>query len=176
MKELQYPIGEFEYMEIASDEDRLILIENLAMVPMILRGEVEELTEDQLDTPYRKDGWTVRQVVHHLPDSHMNAYIRFKWTLTEIEPTIKPYEEALWAELFDGKRANIDISLDLLDAIHRKWDVLLRIMTSEDFEKAYHHPESGSRVTLNEALAMYEWHGRHHIAHVTSLKQRMDWI
>jgi hypothetical protein len=175
MKELQYPIGEFEYIEIISDDDRLMLIENLAMVPMILRGEVEGLTEQQLDTPYRPNGWTIRQVVHHLPDSHMNAYIRFKWTLTEIEPTIKPYEEALWSELFDGKSANIDISLDLLDALHRKWDLLLRSMTDEDFEKAYHHPETGLRITLNEALAMYEWHGRHHIAHITSLKQRMGW-
>ncbi|MBN1301862.1 MAG: bacillithiol transferase BstA [Melioribacteraceae bacterium] len=176
MKELQYPIGQFEYMEIESNEDRLMLIESLAMVPMILRGEVENLNDEQLDTQYRPGGWTVRQVIHHLPDSHMNAYLRFKWTLTEIEPTIKPYEEALWAELFDGKRSNIDLSLNLLDALHRRWDVLLRAMTGEDFEKAYHHPETGSRVTLNEALALYEWHGRHHIAQVSTLKQRMGWI
>lgn len=175
MKELQYPIGEFEYIIIESDDERLMLIESLLMIPMILRAEVEELTDEQLDTPYRPGGWTIRQVVHHLADSHLNAYVRFKWTLTEIEPTIKPYEEAMWAETFEGKLGDINLSLDLLEALHKKWEVLLRTLTDDDYEKAYHHPETGSRVTLNEALALYEWHGRHHIAHITSLKQRMGW-
>ncbi|MBU1095192.1 MAG: metal-dependent hydrolase [Ignavibacteriae bacterium HGW-Ignavibacteriae-2] len=175
MKELQYPIGEFEYIIIESDDERLMLIESLLMIPMILRAEVEELTDEQLDTPYRPGGWTIRQVVHHLADSHLNAFVRFKWTLTEIEPTIKPYEEAMWAETFEGKLGDISLSLDLLEALHKKWEVLLRTLTDDDYEKAYHHPETGSRVTLNEALALYEWHGRHHIAHITSLKQRMGW-
>ncbi len=175
MWELQYPIGTFEYTELESDFDREMLFESLAMVPMILRSEVEDLTDAQLETPYRPQGWTVRQVVHHVSDSHMNGLIRFKWTLTEIEPTIKPYDQALWAETFDGKTAPIDVSLNLLDAVHIKWDSLLRSMAAEDFEKAFHHPETGGRNTLNEALALYEWHGRHHIAQITSLKQRQGW-
>ena len=175
MWELQYPIGTFEYIEIESDFDREMLFEGLAMVPMILRSEVEDLTDAQLDTPYRPQGWTIRQVVHHLADSHMNGLIRFKWTLTEIEPTIKPYEQSLWAETVDGNSAPIDVSLNLLDAVHIKWDLLLRSLTSEDFDKAFHHPETGARNTLNEALSLYEWHGRHHIAHISSLKQRQGW-
>lgn len=175
MLELKYPIGKFEYKEFENEAERQLVIESLYMIPFILRDEVENLSNEQLDTPYREGGWTIRQVVHHLPDSHVNGYVRFKLALTEDKPTIKPYNEKLWAETFDGSKSNIDVSLDFLEAIHRKFDVLLRAMTNEDFEREFHHPETDGNINLNVALALYEWHGRHHIAHITSLKQKMGW-
>lgn len=175
LEQLKYPVGRFEFDGYESEADRQLAIESFYMVPFILRGEVENLDNTQLDTPYREGGWTIRQVVHHLPDSHINCYIRFKLALTEDTPTIKPYNEKLWAELFDASKSNIDVSLDLLEAIHRKMDVLLRSMRSENFQREFFHPETNGTITLEKTLALYEWHGRHHIAHVTSLKQRMGW-
>lgn len=175
LESLKYPIGRFEYMPFESEVDRHLVIDSLYLIPFILRDEVENLSNEQLDTSYRDGGWTIRQVVHHLPDSHVNAYIRFKWTLTEDTPTIKPYNQKLWAELFDASKSNIDVSLALLEAVHRKFDVLLRSMKNEDFEKEFIHPEAGGKISLNQMVSLYEWHGRHHIAHITSLKQRMGW-
>ena len=132
------------------------------------------MNEAQLDTPYRDGGWTVRQVVHHVPDSHMNAYMRFRLALTEHEPVIKPYDEAAWAELVDGKTAPPEISLALLDALHDRWVRLLRSMTDADFQKQFRHPELGV-VPLEKNLALYAWHGKHHVAHITRLRERMQW-
>jgi len=175
MTELQYPIGKFEFTEFESAAERTIIIDNLFMIPFILRDEVENLTDEQLNTRYRDGGWTVRQVVHHLADSHMNAYARFKLALTEDNPTIKPYDEALWAELIDSKTGKIDVSLNLFEALHRRLHSLLRTMKDVDFARTYFHPERDRNVSLNEGLAMYEWHGRHHIAQISALKQRKGW-
>lgn len=175
MKDLQFPIGKFEYEKPHDEFEMELLLDSLAMIPAILRSEVDQLTDEQLNTPYRPDGWTVRQVVHHLADSHINAYTRFKLALTEMEPVIKTYDQDMWAETYDGKEAAIDISLDLLDAVHKKWNLLLRSLEETDLYKSYFHPETGDLVTLIEALSMYEWHGRHHIAHVTTLKQSKSW-
>jgi uncharacterized damage-inducible protein DinB len=175
MNELQYPIGKFEYEEPHDEFEMEMMLDSLAMVPAILRGEVDQLSDEQLDTPYRPEGWTLRQVVHHLADSHINAYTRFKLALTEIEPVIKTYDQELWAETFESKKAKIDFSLDLLDAVHRKWNELLRSLDESDLRKSYFHPETGGLVTLMEALSHYDWHGRHHIAHITTLKQSKSW-
>ncbi|MFH1197198.1 MAG: putative metal-dependent hydrolase [bacterium] len=175
MTELQYPIGQFEFTEFESEAERTIIIDNLFMIPFILRDEVENLTDEQLNTRYRDGGWTIRQVVHHLADSHVNAYVRFKLALTEDNPTIKPYREDLWAELSYSRTGKIDVSLNMLEALHRRLHSLLKNMTDEDFNKTYFHPEKDRNVSLNEALVLYEWHGRHHIAQITALKQRKSW-
>lgn len=132
------------------------------------------MNEEQLDTPYRDGGWTVRQVVHHVADSHMNAYVRFRLALTEQEPVIKPYDEAAWAELADAKDAPPEISLALIDALHNRWTRLLRSMSGADFLKQFRHPELGA-VPLEKNLALYAWHGKHHVAHITGLRERMQW-
>jgi hypothetical protein len=147
----------------------------IAAAPGRLRAAVSGLTPPQLDTPYRDNGWTVRQVVHHIPDSHLNAYTRIKLALTEDEPTIKPYEEARWAELPDARGGDIEPSLSLLEFLHQRWLLLLRQLSSNDFDRRFRHPEHGRIFGLNEALAMYAWHGRHHVAHITSLRQRRGW-
>ena len=171
MADLRYPIGNWEYTAPASDSQRQSWIGDLAAAPAKLRDAVHGLSPAQLETPYRPEGWTVRQVVHHLPDSHMNAYVRFRLALTEPEPVIKPYEEARWATLTDASTAPIDVSLQLLEALHQRWVMLLRSMTPEQWQCAYRHPELG-RVSLEHALAMYAWHGKHHVAHVTGLRER----
>jgi uncharacterized damage-inducible protein DinB len=149
-------------------------METLRRLPERLRSAVSGLNQAQLDTPYREGGWTVRQVVHHLADSHANSVIRFKLALTEDWPTIKPYDEAAWARLDDSARLAIDGSLVFLDALHARWVVLLESMTDADFERGYVHPENG-RQTLERALAIYEWHSRHHVAHITGLREREGW-
>jgi uncharacterized damage-inducible protein DinB len=150
------------------------LIEGIALAPTRLRAAVEKLSPEQLDTPYRPDGWTVRQVVHHLPDSHLNAYTRLKLALTEEEPTIKPYDEGRWAELADARRAPIEVSLSLFEALHHRWVLLLRGLPAADFARTFRHPELGV-FTIDKQLALYEWHGRHHVAHITTLRERMGW-
>lgn len=135
---------------------------------------IEGLNEQQLDTPYRVGGWTIRQVIHHVPDSHLNAYVRFKLALTEDAPAIKTYDEAAWATLPDAKTTPIETSLSLLEAIHVRWDIIMRSMSDSDFQRTINHPEWGN-VDLNWMVRMYEWHGRHHSAHITSLRQRMGW-
>jgi hypothetical protein len=133
------------------------------------------MTEAQLDTPYRDSGWTVRQVLHHVPDSHMNAYIRFKWTLTEDTPTIKPYFEERWANLEDTRVTPVDISMNMLDALHQRWVLLMKAMKDDDFKRIYIHPQYGKQFSLEGVLGLYAWHGKHHLAHITKLKERMRW-
>jgi len=174
MTDLKYPIGKFNYDGPLTEENRQRLLGDIAQAPANLRSAVKGLSEAQLDTPYRPDGWTVRQVVHHVPDSHMNAFIRFKLALTEDEPTIKPYAEDRWAELADTKATPIEVSLTLLDSLHNRWVRLLRSLSPEDWKRTFRHPELGV-MTLDKTLAMYAWHGRHHAAHITSLRERNGW-
>ncbi len=172
--DLRYPIGKFSYEGPANTEQRLQHFKNIAETPTRLREAVYGLTPAQSDTPYRPDGWTVRQVAHHIPDSHLNAYIRFKLALTESEPVIKPYDEARWAELADTRNTPIEVSVMLLDSLHQRWTVLLQSMKPADFALKFRHPERGV-MTLDETLALYSWHGRHHVAHITALRERMGW-
>lgn len=170
----RYPVGQQQDEGPLTESRRLELIEQIAEAPERLRAAVHGLAHEQLDTPYRHGGWTVRQVIHHVPDSHLNAYLRFKLALTEDTPTIKLYAEDLWAELPDTGRTAPEISLSLLDALHKRWVILLRSLGSADWERTLHHPEKG-RLTLDQMLAIYAWHGRHHVAHITSLHEREGW-
>jgi uncharacterized damage-inducible protein DinB len=172
--DLSYPTGKFKRPSRLDPDERARAIETVAATPARLREAVRGLTPQQLETPYRPGGWTVRQVVHHVPDSHLNAYCRFKLALTEDEPTIKPYEEAKWALLPDVAAVPIETSLALLEAVHERWVAILRAMTPSDFERMLVHPESG-RQSLDQVLALYAWHGPHHTAHVTKLRERMGW-
>jgi hypothetical protein len=171
--DLSYPIGKFNYQGPYGANERRRFIDEIAAAPERLRAAVHGLGESQLGTPYRPGGWTVRQVAHHVPDSHMNAFIRFKLALTEDQPTVKPYDEKRWAELADVQ-APIETSLVLLGALHARWLAVLRAMTPEDFQRKLKHPELGE-VDLDRYLAMYAWHGKHHVAHVTALRNRMGW-
>jgi hypothetical protein len=171
----RYPIGEFTWNGPNTPEKRTQLIEDIAVAPQRLRKAISGLTEEQLNTPYRDGGWTVRQVVHHLPDSHMNSYIRFKLALTELEPTIKPYDEAKWAQLIDARNAPVEPSLRLMDGLHHRWAVLLQSLCSEDVQKKFTHPEMGV-VSIDQYIALYAWHGKHHVAHITSLRERQGWV
>lgn len=174
--DLRYPIGRFARPTDVSAAERAQSIEAVAAAPAALREAVRGLDDVQLDTPYRPDGWTVRQVVHHVPDSHLNAYVRFKLALTEVEPTIKPYDEKDWAELPDGRSPLVAESLALLDALHARWVHLLRAMRTPDFARTLVHPERpGAPMTLDMMLALYAWHGRHHVAHIAALRDRMGW-
>ncbi|MGB8064671.1 MAG: bacillithiol transferase BstA [Candidatus Sulfotelmatobacter sp.] len=174
MDDLRYPVGKFKYDGPPNEEQRRAFLGHLADTPANLRAAVKGLSEAQLDTPYRPGGWTVRQVVHHVPDSHMNSYVRFKLALTEEEPTIKPYAEDKWAELADTKATPIEVSLTLLDSLHDRWVRLLRSLTPDDWKKTFRHPALGS-MTLEKTLALYAWHGRHHVAHITELRKQMSW-
>jgi uncharacterized damage-inducible protein DinB len=173
MTDARYPIGRHEAVSALTPAQRAECIAQIAKAPEHLRRAVDGLSDAQLDTPYRDGGWTVRQVVHHLPDSHLNAYVRFKLALTEQQPTIRPYDEKRWAETAET-HAPVAVSLELLDALHRRWVLLLKGMEPEDFGRTLNHPETGIR-TLDGMLAMYAWHGRHHTAHVTALRERMGW-
>jgi uncharacterized damage-inducible protein DinB len=170
----RYPTGKFTYNPSITPDGRTRAIAAIRETPAQLRAAVRGLDDRQLDTPYRDGGWTVRQVVHHVPESHMNAYIRFKLALTEDNPTIKPYAEDAWAKLADVKRTPIETSLGLLDALHQRWVTLLELLKPDDFTRPLVHPEAGP-LTLDYLLQMYAWHGRHHVAHVTTLRQRNDW-
>jgi hypothetical protein len=150
-------------------------VAQIAAAPGLLRQAVTSLSDRQLDTPYRTGGWTVRQVVHHVPDSHVNAYVRFKLALTESEPTIRTYEEARWAEVPEARTGPIALSLDLLDALHERWVASIRLLPPEAFERTFRHPELGL-MSLNQQLAMYAWHGRHHVVHITTLATREGWV
>ncbi|HUX33737.1 MAG TPA: putative metal-dependent hydrolase [Gemmatimonadaceae bacterium] len=175
-QDLRYPIGRFQRPAAVTAAERAAFIEAIAATPAALREAVRGLDDAQLDTPYRPDGWTVRQVVHHLADSHLNAYARLKLALTEMEPTIKPYDEAKWAALPDSRSPLVAESLALLDALHARWVFLLRAMTPADFGRTLVHPEHpGSPMTLDVLLAIYAWHGRHHVAHITALRERIGW-
>ncbi len=174
MDELRYPIGKFQMPVAVTDETRQGWIKDIASTPALLRKAVQGLSEQQLDSPYRPGGWTVRQVVHHLPDSHMNAYVRFKLALTEDEPLVKTYQEDLWAELPEARTAPPDISLTLLESLHHRWQIMLKSLRPEDFGRSFRHPELG-KVTLERTLGIYAWHGHHHVAQITSLRSRMGW-
>jgi uncharacterized damage-inducible protein DinB len=171
---LRYPIGRFEWEGSASGVRIAEWIAEIAAAPGHLRAAVEGLSAEQLDTPYRPGGWTVRQVVHHLPDSHLNSYVRFRLALTEPDPAIKPYDEARWAELGDARTAPAEVSLALLESLHGRWVLLLRSLTPEDWKRTFRHPEIGL-VTLERNAALYAWHGRHHVAQIASLRRRMGW-
>ncbi|MEO8578861.1 MAG: YfiT family bacillithiol transferase [Gemmatimonadales bacterium] len=173
--DLRYPVGKFSWDAPISEADHPKLIAAIAETPAALRSAVKGLSREQLDTQYRPGGWTVKQVVHHVPDSHMNAYTRFKLALTEDVPTIKTYEEAAWAELPDSQKVPIEVSLDLLDALHLRWLALLRSMDQAEFKRQLRHPEHGRVLSLEQMLGLYAWHGRHHVAHITSLRKREGW-
>lgn len=170
----RFPIGPFQKPAAISAADHERWIEELAAVPAAMRAAVAGLTPAQLDTPYREGGWTVRQVVHHVPDSHLNAYIRFKWALTEDAPAIKAYFEDRWAQTPEIAATPIEVSLTLLEALHARWTTLLRNMNASDWARTFQHPEYGAR-RLEDILPLYAWHGRHHVAHITELRRKMGW-
>ncbi len=174
MTDLRFPIGRFQFEEAISPQGRDRCIGEIERAPAEVRAAVAGLSPEQLDTPYRPGGWTVRQVVHHLPDSHLNNYVRFRLALTEDEPTIKPYAEERWAELEDARTGPIDISLSLLDSLHQRWIMLIRSLAPADFSRTFRHPELGI-VPLDRNIQLYAWHGRHHAAHINALRERMQW-
>ncbi|MEO3945441.1 YfiT family bacillithiol transferase [Gorillibacterium sp. CAU 1737] len=173
--DLRYPIGTFEWRGEVTVEQRKLWIQDIEVLPSLLAAEVNGLTDEQLDTPYREGGWTIRQVVHHLADSHLNSFARFKLALTEDNPTIRPYEEALWAEGADARLLPPDVSLRLLAALHERWAFLLQSLSDEEFSRTFYHPESGAVTRLDVNTGIYSWHGRHHLAHIRGLKERKGW-
>jgi hypothetical protein len=175
MEDLRYPIGRFEHDGFVADADLDHWIGEIEALPSQLRQAVSGLSDEQLDTRYRPGGWTLKQVVHHVPDSHLNSYVRFKWALTEDEPLIKTYDEALWAELDDSRTAPVESSLDFLTVLHRKWVVLLKSLSVEQWSRRLRHPEWGA-VDLRWTVGSYAWHGRHHLAHITTTIAREGWV
>ncbi len=172
---LKYPIGRYEAPETFTEAYKDECIARIEALPAKLKSAIEGMTAEQLDTRYREGGWTVRQLLNHIPDSHMNAYIRFKWSLTEETPTIKAYDEKLWVKTNEVASFNIDTTMKLLDAHHARWAELLKSMSMEDYDKAFKHPETGKRNPLNKWVGVYAWHGEHHLAHITELKKRKGW-
>ena len=170
----RYPVGKFEMPAQSTSASRAEAIRDIASTPEKLRTAVKGLNDTQLDTPYRAGGWTLRQVVHHVADSHINAYIRLRFALTETEPTIKPYDEGVWAKLDDAEHAPVEVSLRLIDPLHERWVRLLQSLKPEDFARKLIHPEHGSR-TVDWLLFLYAWHGRHHTGHVTELRKQKGW-
>jgi uncharacterized damage-inducible protein DinB len=171
---LRYPIGRFTAPGRTVPESRPAQIQTLRLLPERLRAAITGLNDEQIDTPYREGGWTVRQLVHHVADSHANAYVRTKLALTEDWPTIKPYDEAAWANLADSHKLPVDVSLMLIAGLHQRWVTLLESLSEEDFQRGYNHPELG-RQSLAQMLALYDWHSRHHTAHITHLRSRTNW-
>jgi len=171
MDALRYPIGPFVAPAEVSPEDRARYIQQIADVPSSLRLAVDALKPDQLEEPYRPGGWTARQVVHHLADSHLNSYLRFRLALTEEEPTIKTYYEDRWAELPDSRNAPTEISVSLLESLHRRWVLMLTALREEEWKRSFRHPELGV-LRLDHNLALYAWHGRHHVGHIRSIAER----
>jgi len=172
--DLRYPVGKFRFPELISKAERAAFVDQIAATPVHLRAAVAGLDDSQLETPYRPGGWTVRQVIHHVPDSHLNSYTRFRLALTEEEPTIKPYREDQWAELPDARAQPHEVSLALIESLHTRWVGLLRSLTEEQWKRTFRHPELGL-LTLEKNAALYAWHGRHHTAHITNLRERMGW-
>ncbi len=172
-EDLSFPIGKYGKDSEITPEQRKQFISEIAELPSVLREAVNNLSNEQIDLPYRPEGWTVRQVVHHVGDSHMNSFIRFKLALTEDNPTIRPYAEDLWAETAEYKMP-LEVSLNLIDSIHRRWTTLLESMSDEDFTRTLNHPETGG-WTLENQLGLYAWHGKHHAAHIDNLKKRNGW-
>ena len=169
----RYPVGDYTPPQEVTPALREQAIATIAELPAKLRAAVKGLNDQQLDTPYREGGWTVRQVVHHVPESHMNAYVRLKLALTENEPTIKPYDETLWSKLPDAQ-SPIAVSLDLLDSLHQRWVQVWSGVKPEDFARTFRHPDHGVR-TVDWLLFLYAWHGRHHTAHITELRKQKSW-
>lgn len=174
MNDPRYPIGKFSFAGATDASQRKQFIDDISQAPAALRAAVSGLSPQQIETSYRDGGWTVRQVVHHVPESHMNAYIRFKLALTEDEPTIKPYLEDRWATTADVEATPLEVSLAMLDSLHSRWVRLLRSLQPEHWKRTFRHPELGT-VSLEKNLALYAWHGKHHVAHVTELRKRMEW-
>ena len=174
MEDVRYPIGKFEKPQNATPQDRQQWIQAIESAPGQLRQAVEGLSEEQLDTPYRPEGWTIRQVVHHITDSHLNGYVRTKWTLTEDNPAIKAYDQALWAESPEARTGNVELSLPLLESLHRRWSEVLHSFEPDTWSRTFQHPQGGD-VSLDVNVALYAWHGAHHIAHITTLRERMGW-
>lgn len=172
--DLRFPIGRFHPPDPIDAASIAQWVGEIAAAPAQLRDAVRGLDDSQLDTPYRPDGWTVRQVVHHLPDSHVNSYVRFRLALTEEQPTVRPYNEAKWAELPDARSGPVEDSLRLLEAVHTRWVALLRGLSTGDLERTFHHPANGI-MRLDRNVGLYAWHGRHHIAHITALRDRLGW-
>jgi uncharacterized damage-inducible protein DinB len=172
-EDLRFPVGKFDKNLEIKPEQRKKFIETISQLPKTLEKSIADLSDEQLDTPYRPEGWTVRQTVHHVADSHMNAYTRFKLALTEDVPTIRPYAEDRWADLADS-RLPVDVSLKIIEGIHERWSALLESMSDADFQKQLNHPDSGV-WTLENFLGLYEWHSRHHTAHITKLRERNGW-
>jgi DinB superfamily len=169
---IQYPIGKFIYPDHIEENEVSQWIEDVELLPSKLSSVVKSLTEEQLDLSYKDKGWTVRQLVHHLADSHTNGYIRFHWALTEITPTIKPYNQNAWASLDYLKEICIDVSLNMLVAIHCRWATMMKTITDSDLERAYIHPEEERSISLKQAIALYAWHGNHHLAHIKLVKEK----
>ncbi len=175
MDNLKYPIGKFQKPDTLTKDIVNKFIDDIEIFPKRLKREVENLSNEQLDTPYRPDGWTIRQVVNHCADSHMNSLIRFKLALTEDKPTIKPYYEERWAELADSKNMPIEPALKMLEGIHERWTVLLRSLTETELSRIFIHPEHGKEFRLDENIGVYAWHCNHHLAHITTLKTNKGW-
>jgi hypothetical protein len=174
MSDLRYPVGKFQFPATVSSQDLTTFIDQIEEAPSRLRAAIAGLDQAQLETPYRPGGWTVRQVVHHVPDSHMNSYVRYRLALTEEEPVIKPYDESRWAELVDARTLPVEPSLVLLESLHARWVPLLRSLSSADWKRSFRHPHLGT-VSLENNAALYAWHGRHHAGHITALRERMGW-
>lgn len=173
---LKYPIGTFSFPKEA-DADRInAWVLEIQEFPEKIESAVNTLNESQLDTAYRPEGWSIRQVIHHVVDSHLNSYIRFKWTLTESEPMIKVYDEKTWAEEPEASKGPIDISLDLLKSLHKRWTLVLKNLSEQDLQKAFTHPEMNRKIHLYQNIALYAWHCKHHLAHITNLKEREGWV
>ncbi|MEL4308060.1 YfiT family bacillithiol transferase [Joostella sp. CR20] len=176
LQQLQYPIGKYQSPANISATDIKNWIRTIEFFPEKLEALVEDFDDDQLDTPYRPEGWTVRQLIHHLADSHLNSYIRFKWTLTEDKPVIKAYFEDRWADLEDGKNDDIEMSLMLIEALHKRWASMLKKLTETQFKRTFIHPESNEEISLKKLISIYDWHCRHHFEHINALAKREEWV
>ena len=174
-QDLSYPIGKFKSPDVIDQKQVNEWIEEIAILPRQMEEAIQGLSDAQLDTPYRPNGWTVRQVIHHVPDSHISSYMRFHWAMTEENPLIKAYDEKSWALLDYHKALSPKTSLELLQALHARWVVLMKNMNSNDLDRTFVHPEDGKTYFLREVIGMYAWHGKHHLAHIQSLKSRMNW-
>jgi uncharacterized damage-inducible protein DinB len=174
MSDPRFPIGKFAFEGPLGETQKAQFLDDIEQTPSRMRSAVRGLSEKQLDTPYRDGGWTVRQVVHHVPDSHLNSYVRFKLALTEEEPTIRTYMEDRWAELPEAKSAPIELSLSLLESLHKRWNLMLRAMEPGQWKRTFRHPDLGT-MSLEKTLALYAWHGKHHVAHITGLREKMGW-
>ena len=175
MDDLKYPIGSYTPLDHVTEADIARWISEIEELPSLMRSAVEGLSEDQLDTPYRPDGWTVRQVMHHVSESHLNSIIRFKWALTEDQPTIKAYDQKGWANTADVARTPVETTLRFLEALHAKWVILLQSIEADEWKRLFVHPETGRQLDLHWLLGLYAWHGKHHVAHITGLRERKGW-